>query len=71
MDRLDSDMEAVRARSVANQNMSGAAAVGFAYAGHPYPKAAGAGPVDGSGNDNMDGDLKKEIAGPVKAPKIE
>ena len=70
MDKLDSDMERVRARSVANQNMSGAEAVGAAYVGHPWPKVEGAAASAGSGNDNLVGDLNKELSGKVKAPSI-
>ena len=69
MDKLDSDMERVRARSVANQNMSGTQAVEAAYAGHPFPVKAGA--TAGSGNDNLAGDLAKEVEAKPKAPAIE
>ena len=71
MDKLDSDMERVRSRAVANQNMTGAEAVGAAYKGHPWPKVAESPTTAGSGNDNLVGDLNKELSGKVKAPSIE
>ena len=68
MDKLDADLERVRARAVEGQDMSPADAVGRAYAGHPWTAKAGA--SSGSGNDNLVGDLNKEITAPIKAPAI-